>query len=505
MACSVSGGTLVGVQAEPVGVEVDLARRLPQTVLVGLPDSAVRESVERVRSAILAAGCDYPKFRVTVNLVPADLRKEGSGLDLPIAVAILGASGQLGDPALLSRCHFAGELSLSGRLLPVRGALNHALLARRLAKQTVVVPHGSGREAAVVPGLEVIPAEHLAEVVAFLRGEPANVPVVETAQPRPPGLGLDLAEVRGQALARRALEIAAAGGHHLLLVGPPGGGKTMLAARLPSILPPMSFEEAVEVTCVHSAAGLVPAGSGLVTHRPFRAPHHTLTTSGMVGSRHLRPGELSLAHHGVLFLDEIPEFPRQVLEILRVPLEQKVVRLSRAAGSVTLPSRVMLVAAANPCPCGYLGHPSRPCGCTEQAVRRYRERLSGPLLDRIDLHVAVQTASGEDLLGDNRSESSVVVAERVSVAREIQRRRYCALGLSSNADLEGASVDALVRLAPAARQVLQDAVDALGLSGRACHRALRVARTIADLEGAGPVELPHIAEALAFRAESQNS
>lgn len=496
MSHTVLSATLVGVEANLVAVEVDLVRRLPKTTVVGLPASAVRESTERVRSAIVSSGFDYPKLRVTINLAPADVRKEGTGFDLPIAVGVLGASGQIEN--VPSDCLFLGELSLSGTLRPVPGALALAMLARERGMTKVVVPIGCGAQAAVVPGVIAYEAADLEQVCLALNGRlqlqrarPSQRPATQASMP-------DMAEVRGQETARRAMEIAAAGGHNLLMIGPPGVGKTMLAARLPGILPKMSFGEALEATRVHSVAGLLERGQSLLERRPFRAPHHSITAAGLVGNAKLRPGEVSLAHMGVLFLDEVPEFSRQVLELLRAPLESHEVTLSRAMGSTSLPADLMLVAAANPCPCGYYGHPTRPCSCTETDRRRYQGRLSGPLLDRIDLHVQVESLDADELYSVTERETSAEVRLRVEAARGIQRSRNPP-GVSSNARLSGPDVRRIARLDPSAGAVLREAVDTLPLSGRAHDRVLKVAQTIADLDRCPQIRVTHLAEALAYR------
>lgn len=499
MSCSVFSATMIGVEAHLVSVEVDLVRRLPKTTVVGLPANAVRESTERVRSAIVSSGFDYPKLRVTINLAPADVRKEGTGFDLPIAVGILGASGQVSE--LPDDCLFLGELSLSGSLRPVPGALALAMLARERGLKRVIVPVGCGAQAAVVPGVAAYEAADLEQVCLYLNGELALEAARPTEGPKTSISMPDMSEVRGQEVARRALEIAAAGGHNLLMVGPPGVGKTMLAARLPGILPEMSFSETLEATRVHSVAGLLGRGEALLRQRPFRAPHHSITAAGLVGNAKLRPGEVSLAHMGVLFLDEVPEFSRQVLELLRAPLESHEVTLSRAIGSVRLPADLMLIAAANPCPCGYFGHPSRPCSCTETDRRRYQGRLSGPLLDRIDLHVQVESLEADELYSTAQRESSRQIRERVERARRIQRERNPG-GPSSNARVSGPRIRELVRLAPGAAAVLREAVDSLPLSGRAHDRVLKVAQTIADLDGVPKIGVAHLAEALAFRQRS---
>lgn len=495
MSHSVASATLIGVEACLVAVEVDLVRRLPKTTVVGLPANAVRESTERVRSAIVSSGFDYPKLRVTINLAPADVRKEGTGFDLPIALGILAASNQL--RTVPSDCLFLGELSLSGSLRAVPGALALAMLAQAEGKTRVLVPMGCGAQAAVVPGVQAYEVADLEQACAFLDG---RVPL-EATKPQVghgPATSLpDMAEVRGQETARRAMEIAAAGGHNLLMVGPPGVGKTMLAARLPGILPAMSFGEALEATRVHSVAGLLGRGQSLLRRRPFRAPHHSITAAGLVGNARLRPGEVSLAHKGVLFLDEVPEFSRQVLELLRAPLEAHQVTLSRAMGTVTLPADLMLVAAANPCPCGYFGHPTRPCRCTETDRRRYQGRLSGPLLDRIDLYVQVESLEADELYSTAKRESSQDLRLRVEAARRRQRERNPTAGC--NARLSGPEIRRRAQLEPSAAAVLREAVDALPLSGRAHDRVLKVSQTIADLDGSPCIRVTHLAEALAYR------
>ncbi len=498
MACVVWSGAVIGVEGRAVAVEVDLVRRLPRTLVVGLPGKAIKESVERVRSAIVAAGAEYPRKRVTVNLAPADLPKVGTHFDLPIAMSILAAADEQLAGAV-EHTLFAGELSLTGELRPVRGALPLTLMAAEQGLKRVVLPAACAAEGAVVPEVEVLAARDLAQVLAAFQGG-AWLPAAEPRPPQDQHHQLDLSDVRGQPLARRALEVAAAGGHNLLLVGSPGCGKSMLAKRMPTILPPLSFDEALAVTRVHSVAGLLPAGSGLVGHRPFRAPHHSVSTAGLLGGASMRPGELSLAHCGVLFLDEVPEFSRSVLEQLRGPLEDRELVISRAAGSVRFPASCTLVAAANPCPCGFLGHPTRPCRCTDSAVLRYAGRLSGPLLDRIDLHVAVDPVQPEELLGSPPGESSRAVRERVLAARRMQAARYAGLSLTCNAELDGPAARQAAALDTGARTMLEDAAHSLGLSGRGCDRVLKVARTLADLDASGPVRLHHVAEALGLRA-----
>ena len=500
MLARLRSAALFGVDPSLVHVEVDVSNGLPAFNTVGLPDSSVRESRDRVRSAIENSGFEFPAKRITINLAPADVRKRGTSFDLAIAVGVLAATG------VVTRREFdglllLGELSLDGRIQPVRGVLPVALAARR-HKLVLHVPEASGREAAFVPDLEIRLVSSLADTVAVLNAQrtaptPARTPF---AARRPDG-DRELADIKGQRTARRALEIAAAGRHNLLFVGPPGAGKTMMARSLPGILPEPDFDEAVETTVIHSVLGLVPPLEGILGLRPFRAPHHTVSDAALIGGgREPRPGEVSLAHNGVLFLDEIPEFDRSTLEALRQPIEDGTVRIARAAGVAAFPASFLLVAAMNPCACGYADSTARACRCTPLQIIRYRGRLSGPLRDRFDLTVQVRPVPAAVLTAADPAETSHEVRARVAAARARQRRRYGAQPSRTNADLRGARLARHCALDADGRRLLQRAVTRLGLSARGYDRVRRVARTIADLAGESAVRAPHVAEALGYRA-----
>ncbi|MCS7010810.1 MAG: YifB family Mg chelatase-like AAA ATPase [Anaerolineales bacterium] len=497
---------VIGLEGVVVEVEVDHTQGVPGMTVVGLPDAAVQESRERVQAAVRNAGVPYPRRRLVVNLAPASVRKEGPAYDLPIALGVLIYTGML-SPNAVEGTMVIGELSLDGSVRHTRGVLPMAATARQHGFRRIVVPAMDAAEAALIPELEVIPVSSLAQLYRHLTGQEPIPPYQRGELPEPPLVPLtDFSEIKGQEHVKRALEVAAAGGHNILMIGPPGAGKTLMARALPGILPPLTIEEALDVTRIYSVADQLPPETPLIRQRPFRAPHHTISHAGLVGGGNWpHPGEISLAHHGVLFLDELPEFGMRVLEVLRQPLEDKVVTISRAQGSLTFPANFQLVAAMNPCPCGYYGDPVKPCTCSSAVVTKYQKRISGPLLDRIDIHIETPRVDYQKLAYAKPSESSAAVRARVEAARERQRKRFESLGrevarrITCNADMRPAEIRKFCVLDETGQTLMQTAMNQLQLSARAYHRVLKLARTIADLAGSEAIQPSHLAEALQYR------
>ncbi|WP_437192615.1 YifB family Mg chelatase-like AAA ATPase [Planctomicrobium sp. SH527] len=496
--------TLFGIDARPVEVEVDISpAAMPKTILVGLAEAAVRESVHRIERALVNSGYQRPIDRIVINLSPADLPKEAASTDLAIALGILAASGQM-QSEFFGDYSVAGELALDGTVRPVKGTLSMALQARADGRRGLVVPLGNARESAVVDGIDIIPVGSLAEAVGFFTGELPVEPVPfswDEAVIEFGAYSIDYSDVKGQEMAKRAVTVAAAGRHHLLMIGSPGTGKTLLAQRIGSILPQLSPEECLETTRIYSAVGRLESGQSLMLTRPFRSPHHTISEAGLVGGGSTpTPGEISLAHHGVLFLDELPEFNRRTLEVMRQPLEENRVTISRAIGSMTFPANLMLVAAMNPCPCGFRGDPRRACSCSPMHIERYLSKLSGPLLDRIDIHIEVPAVPFRELSNSKPGTDSTMIRDKVIQAREIQRERFAKEPVSLNGTMSPRQIRTYCKLNKEAESLLKAAMEDMGLSARAHDKILRVSRTIADLDGADSIEVHHLTEAINYRA-----
>ena len=500
MFAKVKSQGLYGLNSFDVIVEADISSGLPRFDVVGLPDAAIKESRERVRASIKNCGLTFPISRITVNIAPADVKKEGAIYDLPILISILKASGQI--KGNIDNYSFIGELSLNGEIRAANGVLPMVIGAKESGVGAVFVPSQNAGEGAVIDGIDVLPASNILEILAHFDGEKLIEPVKNIiTEDEIISDSLDFADVKGQEEAKRALEIAAAGGHNVIMIGPPGTGKSMLAKRIGSILPEMTFEEKIETTKIYSVAGELPKNARLISRRPFRSPHHTVSAQGLTGGGSSpKPGEISLAHNGVMFMDEFSEFDRRAKESLRQPLEDSKVTVTRASGTVTYPSSLMLVAAMNPCPCGYLGHPTRQCTCTDAARKRYRDKISGPLLDRIDIHIEVQPIDYDRLSGKEKGESSKSIRERVNRARAVQNKRFEGTDISCNAKMSPRATRKYCVLSEDAEKMLKNSFEAMGLSARAYDKILRIARTIADLDGSELIELPHIAEAIQYRS-----